>query len=115
MRRPRIRACLCGLRASDLFDRGTTSAMSSMITKVPGQVDLRIQGIENDVMHTYDTNNTRGEARMTREEKIHHLFNELHRNIGLLGTRTTVDAEEMLKIRNVVDAAHHDFTNITLE
>lgn len=54
---------------------------------------------------------------MTRQERIHSLFNELHREL----TAEATDSQKvgigiaLGDIASTIDAAHHDYTNITLE
>jgi hypothetical protein len=54
---------------------------------------------------------------MTRDERIHHLFNELHRELveasGYAGSKDSNPYIRAIALK--VDAAHHDYTNITLE
>jgi len=54
---------------------------------------------------------------VSRADRIHNLFNELHRELGLLNDEVATEDKPnpTYGIACQVDAAHHDFTNITLE
>lgn len=49
----------------------------------------------------------------TKQERIHRLFNELHRTLSEEAAET---GNPMIEgAASTVDAAHHDYTNTTLE
>jgi hypothetical protein len=52
---------------------------------------------------------------MTRQERIHNLFNELHRELTNEVVEASLsDLRYLEGIRSSIDAAHHDYTNIVL-
>lgn len=56
---------------------------------------------------------------MTRQERIHHLFNELHEALGwevedLYKVNDHDTKWKMMEVKLLVDGAHHDYTNIVL-
>lgn len=54
---------------------------------------------------------------MTRQEHIHRLFNELHRLLEEEAKDANTVGEGIARgnLASRIDAAHHDFTNLTLE